>query len=78
MASKEITSTESAVEVDGAVAAKNLDRSDADSTHTQSSLPVAEKPTQTWRSYFWDTFDKSPEGTYSQSNALFELILTVL
>lgn len=74
MASKEITSTESAVEVDGAVAAKNLDRSDADSTHTQSSLPVAEKPTQTWRSYFWDTFDKSPE----ERRFLFKLDAVIL
>ena len=55
MANKEIT-TNNGVEVDGELAAKSVDHSDAEST-----TPVVVKPKQTWRSYFWDTFDKSPE-----------------
>ncbi|KAI1214749.1 MFS general substrate transporter [Annulohypoxylon truncatum] len=68
MANKEIT-TKNVVEVDGEVAAKSVDHSDADST-----TPVVVKPKQTWRSYFWDTFDKSPE----ERRFLFKLDAVIL
>ncbi|KAI1376604.1 MFS general substrate transporter [Hypoxylon crocopeplum] len=74
MTTKEITSTQDLVEVGGEVGAKDPDRSDIDSIHTDSSLPVAEKPKQTWRSYFWDTFDKSPE----ERRFLFKLDAVIL
>ncbi|KAI2641525.1 MFS general substrate transporter [Hypomontagnella submonticulosa] len=74
MAGQEITSTKTAVETGGDMAEKTLDRSDVDSTNTRSSLPVAEKPKQTWRSYFWDTFDKSPE----ERRFLFKLDAVIL
>ncbi|OTA99904.1 hypothetical protein M426DRAFT_268431 [Hypoxylon sp. CI-4A] len=74
MASKEISSTKDAVQVDAHATAKSADRSDAESIHTQSSVAVAEKPQQTWRSYFWDTFDKSPE----ERKFLFKLDAVIL
>ncbi|KAL7625216.1 hypothetical protein AAE478_004431 [Parahypoxylon ruwenzoriense] len=73
MASKEINSTQGAAEVDD-VAAKSPGRSDVDSIHTDSSSPVVQKPKQTWRSYFWDTFDKSPE----ERRFLFKLDAVIL
>ncbi|KAI1767706.1 MFS general substrate transporter [Hypoxylon sp. FL1150] len=74
MASKEITTTQSAVGIDDDVAAKGAQHSDSDSIHTQSSALVAEKPAHTWRSYFWDTFDKSRE----ERRFLFKLDAVVL
>ncbi|KAI2606545.1 MFS general substrate transporter [Hypoxylon sp. NC1633] len=74
MTSKEITSTGEPVEIDSDLAAEEFDRSDADSTHTRFTLPVVEKPKQTWRSYFWDTFDKSPE----ERQFLFKLDAVIL
>ncbi|KAI1100163.1 MFS general substrate transporter [Jackrogersella minutella] len=74
MATKEITSADVAEKVDSKVIAKNADHSDGSSAHTQSSSPVAEKPKQTWRSYFWDTFDKSPE----ERRFLFKLDAVIL
>ncbi|KAI1458486.1 MFS general substrate transporter [Annulohypoxylon moriforme] len=68
MANKEIT-TKNVVEVDGEVAAKSVDHSD-----TESTTPVVQKPKQTWRSYFWDTFDKSPE----ERRFLFKLDAVIL
>ncbi|KAK6951769.1 hypothetical protein Daesc_006292 [Daldinia eschscholtzii] len=74
MESKEISSIKATAEADGDVKAKSTDHSDADSTHTESLSPVAEKPKQTWRSYFWDTFDKSPE----ERRFLFKLDAVIL
>ncbi|KAI1478007.1 MFS general substrate transporter [Daldinia eschscholtzii] len=74
MESKEISSIKATAEVDSNVKAKSTDHSDADSTHTESLSPVAEKPKQTWRSYFWDTFDKSPE----ERRFLFKLDAVIL
>ncbi|KAI1648261.1 MFS general substrate transporter [Daldinia loculata] len=74
MESKEISSTKVIAEAGGDVTAKSTDHSDVDSTHTQSLSPVDEKPKQTWRSYFWDTFDKSPE----ERRFLFKLDAVIL
>ncbi|KAI0133236.1 MFS general substrate transporter [Hypoxylon sp. NC0597] len=74
MASKEIISSKDAAEAGGDVTTKVVDRSDSDSTHTQSSSPVVQKPKQTWRSYFWDTLDKSPE----ERRFLFKLDAVIL
>lgn len=68
MANKEIT-TNNAVELNGELAAKSVDNSDAG-----SSSHVVVKPKQTWRSYFWDTFDKSPE----ERRFLFKLDAVIL
>lgn len=68
MANKEIT-TNNAVELNGELAAKSVDNSDA-----ESSSHVVVKPKQTWRSYFWDTFDKSPE----ERRFLFKLDAVIL
>ncbi|KAI4863656.1 MFS general substrate transporter [Hypoxylon rubiginosum] len=75
MASKEITSTKDAVEIDGGVATKGIEHSDTDSIHgTHFSSPVDEKPKHTWRFYFWDSLDKSPE----ERRFLFKLDAVVL
>ncbi|OTA67289.1 MFS general substrate transporter [Hypoxylon sp. EC38] len=74
MASKEIISPKDAAEAGGEVTSKVIDHSDTDSTHTQSSSPVVQKPKQTWRSYFWDTLDKSPE----ERRFLFKLDAVIL
>ncbi|KAI5865637.1 MFS general substrate transporter [Durotheca rogersii] len=73
MESKEIASTRVAAVVDDDLAVKGSDRSDVDSTNIQSS-PVSVTPKQTWRSYFWDTFDKSPE----ERRFLFKLDAIIL
>ncbi|KAI8958628.1 MFS general substrate transporter [Daldinia sp. FL1419] len=67
-------STKVTTEAGGDVTTKSTDHSDAGSTHTQSISPVVEKPKQTWRSYFWDTFDKSPE----ERRFLFKLDAVIL
>ncbi|KAI0166727.1 MFS general substrate transporter [Hypoxylon sp. FL1284] len=77
MTSKEISPTKDTVDIDGDVAAKETKEteiSDVESTHTPSSSHVVKKPKQTWRSYFWDTFDKSPE----ERRFLFKLDAVIL
>ncbi|KAI1468569.1 MFS general substrate transporter [Daldinia caldariorum] len=74
MESKEISSVKTAAAAGDDVKAKSTDHSDADSTRTDSFALVAEKPKQTWRSYFWDTFDKSPE----ERRFLFKLDAVIL
>lgn len=51
--------------------ASNDDTSDSS---IQGPIPVAESPKKTWRSYVWDTFDKSPE----ERRFLFKLDAVVL
>ncbi|KAI0913280.1 MFS general substrate transporter [Ustulina deusta] len=36
-------------------------KSGNNSEHEEEETVIAAKPKRTWRSYFWDTFDKSPE-----------------
>ncbi len=36
-------------------------KSGNNSIHEEDETVIAAKPKRTWRSYFWDTFDKSPE-----------------
>ncbi|KAI1336001.1 pantothenate transporter liz1 [Xylariaceae sp. FL0016] len=50
------------------------DQSGAKSSSTESSLPIATSPKKTWRSYLWDTFDKSPE----ERRFLFKLDTVIL
>ncbi|KAI0143720.1 MFS general substrate transporter [Xylariaceae sp. FL1272] len=50
------------------------DRSSSEHTIDEGSDVVATKPKKTWRSYFWDTFDKSPE----ERKFLFKLDAVVL
>lgn len=56
---------------DVAASASNDDTSD---TSTRGNVPVAEVPKKTWRSYVWDTFDKSPE----ERRFLFKLDAVIL
>ncbi|KAI1871597.1 uncharacterized protein JN550_004591 [Neoarthrinium moseri] len=46
----------------------------SDSASGRDALPVAETPKRTWRSYLWDTFDKSPE----ERRFLFKLDAVIL
>ncbi|ETS73535.1 hypothetical protein PFICI_14481 [Pestalotiopsis fici W106-1] len=49
--------------------------SDDDSgSGTQDLVPVLQDPKKTWRSYVWDTFDKSPE----ERRFLFKLDAVIL
>ncbi|KAI1075632.1 MFS general substrate transporter [Whalleya microplaca] len=74
MASQENAPIKGAVQVDSKLATQSPDRSDDESLHTHSAISVAEKPKRTWRSYFWDTFDKSPE----ERRFLFKLDAVIL
>lgn len=47
---------------------------ESDGTDTTSSITVQTTPKKTWRSYFWDTFDKSPE----ERRFLFKLDAVIL
>ncbi|KAK9413336.1 putative Major facilitator superfamily domain-containing protein [Seiridium unicorne] len=46
----------------------------ASDSSIQSALPVSSDPKKTWRSYVWDTFDKSPE----ERKFLFKLDAVIL
>lgn len=50
------------------------DLSESGSGHTPTETLVAESPKRTWRSYVWDTFDKSPE----ERRFLFKLDAVIL
>jgi MFS transporter, ACS family, pantothenate transporter len=43
-------------------------------SRTQEAVPVLQTPKKTWRSYVWDTFDKSPE----ERRFLFKLDAVIL
>lgn len=43
-------------------------------SRTQDAVPVSQTPEKTWRSYVWDTFDKSPE----ERRFLFKLDAVIL
>jgi MFS transporter, ACS family, pantothenate transporter len=53
---------------------KSLDNASDLTPTTSDHELVAEKPKRTWRSYIWDTFDKSPE----ERRFLFKLDAVVL
>lgn len=46
----------------------------SDDAYSASSITVQSTPKRTWRSYFWDTFDKSPE----ERHFLFKLDAVIL
>lgn len=46
----------------------------SEDTYSSSSITVQSTPKRTWRSYFWDTFDKSPE----ERKFLFKLDAVIL
>ncbi|KAI0128011.1 major facilitator superfamily domain-containing protein [Xylariales sp. AK1849] len=54
--------------------ASTEDASDGGSAAADSQLPISKTPKRTWRSYFWDTFDKSPE----ERKFLFKLDAVIL
>lgn len=55
--------------------AANLTSSDkASDSSTHDVIPVSQVPKKTWRSYVWDTFDKSPE----ERRFLFKLDAVIL
>jgi hypothetical protein len=56
----------------GGAASAASDVSNASSTH--ETVPVSNEPRKTWRSYVWDTFDKSPE----ERRFLFKLDAVIL
>ncbi|KAI0002300.1 MFS general substrate transporter [Xylariaceae sp. FL0662B] len=74
MASQGNNSIEGAAQMNSKVVIRTADRGDDESIHTNSTPPIAEKPKRTWRSYFWDTFDKSPE----ERRFLFKLDAVIL
>lgn len=49
------------------------DKSEVDST-SHSGISVESKPKRTWRTYLWDTFDRSPE----ERKFLFKLDAVIL
>lgn len=49
-------------------------RHDALASDSSSSITVQSTPKRTWRSYLWDTFDKSPE----ERKFLFKLDAVIL
>ncbi|ROV88755.1 hypothetical protein VMCG_10058 [Cytospora schulzeri] len=53
---------------------KRPDAFESDDSQSSSSVSVQSTPKRTWRSYFWDTFDKSPE----ERKFLFKLDAVIL
>jgi ACS family pantothenate transporter-like MFS transporter len=49
-------------------------RDGSESDVVVANLPISKVPKQTWRSYIWDTFDKSPE----ERRFLFKLDAIIL
>ncbi|KAI1505633.1 pantothenate transporter liz1 [Biscogniauxia marginata] len=74
MATQDTSLAKGANANDAEVASLGPDKSDLSSAHQSSSLPVAKEPEITWRSYIWDTFDKSPE----ERHFLFKLDAVIL
>jgi ACS family pantothenate transporter-like MFS transporter len=54
--------------------ASSKELSDSGSGHAPAETLVAKDPKRTWRSYLWDTFDKSPE----ERRFLFKLDAVIL
>lgn len=50
------------------------DTPESDDAYSSSGITVQSKPKRTWRSYLWDTFDKSPE----ERHFLFKLDAVIL
>ncbi|KAI0596729.1 pantothenate transporter liz1 [Biscogniauxia sp. FL1348] len=74
MATHDSSIAKGAIDNDTEVASLGPDKSGLSSSNESSSLPVAQKPGKTWKSYVWDTFDKSPEERYF----LFKLDAVIL
>lgn len=53
---------------------KRADAFESDDAQSSASLSVQSTPKRTWRSFFWDTFDKSPE----ERKFLFKLDAVIL
>lgn len=50
------------------------DTLESDDAYSSSTITVQSNPKRTWRSYLWDTFDKSPE----ERHFLFKLDAVIL
>lgn len=50
------------------------DTLESDDAYSSSAITVQSTPKRTWRSYLWDTFDKSPE----ERHFLFKLDAVIL
>ncbi|CAJ2507337.1 Uu.00g085230.m01.CDS01 [Anthostomella pinea] len=74
MTAQEVIPAKGALENDVKVSSLHHGKSGSDSGSQRISLPVEAKPARTWRSYIWDTFDKSPE----ERQFLFKLDAVIL
>ncbi|KAI5924146.1 pantothenate transporter liz1 [Camillea tinctor] len=64
MATQGSSIAKGAIENDAEVSSLGPDKSGFSSSNEESTPPVAIVPERTWKSYVWDTFDKSPEERY--------------